>query len=305
MSDILELTPSAPSLVRSRVVAYWELTKPGIAAMVLVATSLGFYLALPAGAGLAGGLLLLHTLIGIGLVGGGSNALNQYIEAPYDERMARTIGRPVPSGRVSGREALAFGALTGIGGVVYLALLVNGLSAALGAFALLSYVLLYTPLKRVTSMCVFVGAVPGALPPVIGWAAAADSLPLGAWLLFAILFFWQLPHFAAIAWLYREDYARAGYPMLPVVDPEGLRTTMHVVTHTVALITASLLPVFYGLAGGLYAAAAVALGLTFLASGCRFVAHKTSATARGQLLVSLIYLPLLVVAMMADKTPLS
>ena len=171
----------------------------------------------------------------------------------------------------------------------------------LAAVTFLSYVFVYTPLKRTTSMCVLVGAIPGALPPVIGWAAATGGVSLGGWLLFAIVYFWQLPHFAAIAWKYREDYARAGYPMLSVIDPDGTRTNLHVVTHTVALIVASLLPALYGVSGVVYGAGAVLLGIAFLVCGIRFLANKTRESARWHVLASIVYLPVLLTLLLLDK----
>ncbi len=301
MSDTLELHEATRVLARSRVADYWELTKPRIAGMVLAATGIGFYLALPSEASIAVLPLLFHTLIATALVGGGANALNQYIEAPYDRMMVRTARRPLAAGRLTAAEGLWFAILLGIAGVSYLALMVNPLAAAIAAVSFLTYALVYTPLKRTTMMCVFVGAVPGALPPVIGWAAVSGSLTTGTWLLFAVLYFWQLPHFAAIAWLYKEDYARAGYPMLPVIDPNGTRTNMHVVTHSVALLTASLLPAFYGMVGAIYAISAVVLGLAFLGFGISFLMSKTKARARRHLIASLVYLPALFATMLIDK----
>jgi protoheme IX farnesyltransferase len=178
---------------------------------------------------------------------------------------------------------------------------VNGLAAAIGAFAVLSYAFAYTPLKRISPLSVFVGAVPGALPPVIGWAAAADSLGTGAMLLFSTMFFWQLPHFAAIAWMYRRDYALAGYPVLAVVDSRGTRTDLHMMTHSVALIAASLLPVMYGLAGAVYGVGALAIGGGFLAMSALFVARKCPEIARWHLLSSVAYLPCLFALMLFDK----
>ena len=301
MSDVIEFRGTAASLVRWRAAAYWELTKPRIAAMVLVATAIGFLLALPAEADLVVFPLLVHTLVGTALVGGAANALNQFVEAKWDGQMARTANRPLPSGRLTGAEAVTFGVACAVVGVAYLSLLVGLPAGLLAAAALASYLFVYTPLKRATSMCVPVGAVSGALPPVIGWAAATGSLSTGAWVLFSILFFWQLPHFAAIAWLYREDYGRAGFPMLPVIDPAGRRTSRHVVVHSVGLLTASLLPALLGFAGGAYAVCALLLGSAFLACGIVFITHKTKDTARMHLLASVIYLPLLFAAMLVDK----
>lgn len=309
MSDIIELKQASGVLTRSRVAAYIELTKPRIAGMVLVATALGFYLARTAEGGpklhlpLPAVALLVHALLGTALVAAGANALNQFLEAGYDGRMVRTQDRPIPSGRLTAAEVLTFAVLISVVGVLYLSLCVNFLASLVALLALLSYVFLYTPLKRNTWLCLFVGAVAGALPPVIGWAAGAGTLTMGACLPFAILFFWQLPHFAVIAWLNREDYGRAGFPMLPVIDPKGTRTDRCVITQTLALLVASLLPAIYGLTGFVYAIGATVLGLAFLGCGVLFVCRKTNYTARFHLLASVIYLPLLFAVLILDKTP--
>lgn len=287
-------------VTRARLGVYIELAKPRIAVLVLVATALGFFMG-GAGMGAAEWILLLHTLIGTGLVAGGANALNQYLEADLDAKMDRTRDRPLPSGRLTPSQTLTAGVAASAIGVVHLTLLVNPLAASLAAATLLSYVLLYTPLKRVTAYSLFVGAVPGALPPIIGWAAAAGHLPLRSWLLFLIVFFWQLPHFMAIAWMYREDYRRAGFPVVPVIDPDGTRTNVEMISHSVALLMASLLPTLYGLTGTIYAVGAMALGLGFLLCGVLFVVRKNMEVARLHLLASVIYLPALLLLMLLDK----
>ncbi len=305
MSDIIELDEVAvQAAAGSRVRAYLELTKPRIGGLVLVVTAVGFFLSLRDQADWAALALLTHTLLGTALVAGGANTLNQYLEVEFDGRMARTQDRPLPSGRLSRGEALAFGAGISAAGLLYLALRVNALSALLAGLTLVSYVLVYTPMKRRTAMCVYIGAVPGALPPVIGWAAGSGTLTVEAWLLFAILFFWQLPHFAAIAWQYRDDYARAGYRVLSVIDRDGMRTALHVMTHTVGLLAMSVLPVLAGRQGAVYAIGAVALGVAFLACGIRFIVRKTPAVARFHVLASVIYLPLLFALMLVDRSPL-
>jgi len=304
MNETLSIQATTCVLTRERLCAYWELTKPGIGGMVLLVTALGFYLAWPRDAGPLSLLLLFDTVLGTALVASGANAVNQYLEAAHDGRMARTAERPLPSGRLTADEVLAFAVLLSGVGVAYLALFVNPVAAALAATAHVTYVFLYTPLKRVTPLCVFVGAFSGALPPAIGWAGAAGSISLGAVLLFGILFFWQLPHFASIAWLYREDYARAGYPMLPVVDPEGTRTCLHLLTHTVALLFVSVLPVAFGLSGGFYAFGAMGLGLAFFALGGWFVVRRTTEAARTHLLASLVYLPCVFALMVIDRAVL-
>ena len=286
-----------------RVGAYLELTKTRIIGLVLVVVAVGFFLSLRTQADWAAVALLLHTMLGTALVAGGANALNQYLETDYDGQMVRTQDRPLPSGRLCRAEALAFGVGIAVTGMLYLALQVNLLCALLAGLTLTSYVFLYTPMKRRTPLCVYIGAVPGALPPVIGWAAGGGTLSMEAWLLFAILFFWQLPHFAAIAWQYRDDYARAGYPMLSVIDRDGVRTTLHVITHSVGLLAMSVLPVFAGLNGVVYGIGAVTLGVAFLACGAWFVVRKTASVARFHVVASVTYLPLLFALMMIDRSP--
>ncbi len=305
MSDVIAANQAASLLTRSRFAAYIELTKPRITGMALVVTALGFYLALPADVGLIHLLLSAQTLLGTALVVAGANALNHYREADLDARMARTQNRPLPTGRLTGTEVLTFSLVITALGTGYLAMRVNLLAASLAAGAGVCYVFVYTPLKRTTSFSIPIGAVSGAIPPVIGWVAAAGSLGIGAALLFAIVFFWQLPHFAAIAWLYREDYGRAGYPMLPVIDPEGRRTSRHMITNMLALLVASLLPTIFGIAGMIYASGALALGLAFLAFGVRFAMRKTKEVARRTLLASVLYLPCLFALMVADRVPLA
>lgn len=293
--------PAASGAGLARVAALFELAKPRIAALVLVATAAGFFMGLPTGADWRVLPVMLHTLVGVALVAAGANALNHWWEAEYDARMARTAGRPIPSGRLAAGEVLAFGTGSGVLGIAWLWWFVGTLPAGLAALTLLLYVVAYTPLKRVTSLSVYVGAVPGALPPVIGWVSAAGALTTEAWPLFAILFLWQLPHFAAIAWLYREDYARAGYPMLSVLDPEGHRTNLHMMTHSVGLLVVSLLPVVRGSAGAVYALGAMGLGLAFLGFGMHFVMNRSTASARLHLLASVSYLPVLCAFLLADK----
>lgn len=301
MSDTLEIKPAAIVLARSRIMSFVELAKLRVSSLVLAATAVGYCLALPADAGPGAMVALFHTLLGTGLVAAGANALNQLIEADHDAKMERTRDRPLPSGRLTGVEVLTFGTLSGVTGVAYLALVVNPLAATIAALTLITYVLLYTPLKRVSPMCVLVGAVPGALPPVIGWAGGADSLSIAPCLLFAIVFFWQLPHFASIAWQYRDDYSAAGFPMLSVVDHDGRRTTVQVITHTFALIAASMLPAMYGVAGSSYVIGAMVFGVAFLGCGVVFVSNKTRASARFHVVASIIYLPLLLGLMLIDK----
>lgn len=307
MSDSVNIfaSPIAGGAVRNGLLAraqcYLELAKPRIAVLVLVATAAGFFMGLPVGSYWHALPAMLHTILAVALVATGANALNHYLEAAHDSQMVRTAGRPIPTGRLTRSGVLAFGMAAGILGIIWLALFVNIPAAQLAALTLILYVLVYTPLKRVTSLCVYVGAIPGALPPVIGWTAATGALTADAWPLFAILFLWQLPHFAAIAWLHREDYARAGYPMLPVVDPTGHRTNLHMMTHSLGLLMVSFLPVVEGNAGGIYAFGAMLLGLAFIGFGVHFVRNKSNAAARLHLLASVSYLPALCAFLFADK----
>ncbi len=272
---------------------YLELTKPRIAVMALVTVTLGFTLG---GHGISNAALLLHSLLGIGLVAAASSALNQWQERDTDALMHRTADRPLPSGRLLSGEVLLFGLATGIAGVAWLVLWVNLLTAGLSLLTLLLYTAVYTPLKRYTSFCTAIGAIPGALPPVLGWTAATGRLDLGALALFSILFLWQFPHFLAIAWLYRDDYRRGGLKMLPAAaekHPAARITGILAVTYATALIPVSLLPRVWELAGPRYAAAALALGLGYFVVSLLFARRETPQSARRVLYYSLIYLPLL------------
>jgi protoheme IX farnesyltransferase len=283
---------------RNRPADLVQLTKPRITLMVLVSSAAGFMIG---SSGRPDPRLLLATLIGIGLVAGGSSALNQLLERDIDSLMERTRGRPLPTGRVTPAAALAFAAAISIVGIVFLALVVNPLTALLAAIALLSYVLVYTPLKQVSSLSTLVGAIPGALPIMGGWSAARGELGPGAWAVFGILFFWQLPHFLALAWLFREDYRRGGLQMLGVTDPTGHQTRSQAVLYALALIPASLLPALLGLSGSVYALFALSLGLAYLAAAVRFWLRADSPTARGLFRTSLIYLPLLLILLSFDS----
>ena len=301
MSELARAASISRTDLRARALACVELTKPRIAALVLVATATGFVLGVPAGAGLERALALVHTLLGTALVAAGANALNQLMEAEYDARMSRTCTRPLPSGRLGPLEVLTFGCVTGSVGIAYLFAYVEPLAALLAAATLTCYVLVYTPLKRLTPLSVFVGAVPGALPPVIGWAAASGAVGFEAVLLFLIVALWQLPHFASIAWLYRDDYARAGFPVLSVVDRDGARTDLHLVSHSIALLVASLLPALHGLRGPIYAGGAMLFGVAFLGCGVLFVSRKSRALARLHVLASVVYLPCLLGLMLVER----
>ena len=256
----------------ARVPDFVELTKPRITFLVLVTTAVGYALGVGASFHPA---VFVALLVGTALVSGGASALNQWAERDADARMTRTASRPLPSGRLAPADALVFGLAISALGLVVLAGAVNRLSATLALVSISSYVLAYTPLKRVTSLCTVVGAVPGAIPPMIGWAAARGSLDREAWALFAVLFLWQLPHFLSIAWIYRDDYARAGFPMLPVIEPDGMSTGRQSIVYAAALVPLSLAPTLIGLAGRLYFAGALVLGLAFLYLAFRFARSRS------------------------------
>ncbi len=275
-----------------------ELTKPRILFMVLVTAAFGAYVA---EGGVPSLLLLGALLVGTGLLAGGASALNQVWERDTDARMARTANRPLPTGRISPEAAIAFGLAMSLAGVVTLAAGTNLLTAGVGLASLLSYVLVYTPLKRKTSLSTVVGAVPGALPPVMGWVAVTGSLDLGAAVLFGILFLWQMPHFLAIAWLCREDYAAAGFPMLPVVEPDGRSTGRQTILYALALLPVSLMPATLGLGGSIYFVGALVLGLIFLGFSIAFSRAFSMRAARRLMLASIVYLPALLVVMVLDS----
>jgi protoheme IX farnesyltransferase len=284
---------------RRRVVAdLVALTKPRVVLMVLVTTIVGYYIGLDRVPDWA---RMLHLVVGTALAAGGTLALNQYWEREVDARMARTCSRPLPQGRLAPLEALVFGIAISVIGVGYLAVSVNVLAAAVTGSIVMLYVFVYTPLKRRTALCTLVGALPGALPPVIGWVAARDALGAGAWVLFAIMFVWQLPHALAIAWLYREDYARGGIRLLPVIDPDGTRTERYIAMSSVALWVVSLLATPAGIAGPLYFVTAFALGAVFVVFGAQQALLPTRAAIRRVLFASLFYLPLILTVLAVDK----
>jgi protoheme IX farnesyltransferase len=245
--------------------------------------------------------LLLHTILGTGLIASGTAALNQWYERAADLKMHRTAGRPLPSGRLIAGRALAFGIALSVAGFLELWLGVNLLSGLIGAFTLASYLFLYTPMKQRTWWSTTVGAVPGAMPPMIGYAAAAGAITRESWVLFAILFLWQFPHFYSIAWMYKEDYARAGIRMLPVVDPDCRSTARQIVLYGIALIPVSLVPAMLGMTGRIYLIGALILGLVYLYSGVRVAMERTLLRARAVLLTSVLYLPLIYGLMLLDR----
>jgi protoheme IX farnesyltransferase len=298
-------TIPVPASERSGFAVWSDLVKARLTFLVLLTTLAGFYLGTENGVDWR---LLANTLIGTALVACGAAALNQWWEREHDAKMMRTETRPLPAGELSPTTVLLAGGLLSIVGLAQLAFLVNLLTALLGALTLLSYVLIYTPLKRVTTLNTAIGAIPGALPPLMGWAAARDNVSREGWALFAILFFWQLPHFLAIAWLYRDQYAKAGFVMLPVRDPDGVRTGRQAVSHTLGLIAVSICPAIitsgpgsFPIAGQVYFFGALLLGVAFLWCAIQFSRELTRARARQLFFASILYLPLLFGLMALDK----
>jgi len=290
----MELTLSA------RANAYVALTKPDVSFLVLITAAAGYYMGARCP---VGWLHMIHTVFGTMLIAAGTAALNHYIERETDGNMRRTASRPLPSGVLRPGEALGFGVALCLAGAVDLYLTAGALASGLGVATCLSYLLAYTPLKKRTVWATFVGAFPGAIPPMIGWVAATGALDTGAWLLFGILFLWQFPHFHAIAWMYREDYARAGIRMLPVVDREGKRTFRQIILYAAALVGVSLLPAILGLAGVLYFFGALVTS-TALVQVCLWAANnKTNARAKWVLHATILHIPLLLGLMMYDKIP--
>ncbi len=280
---------------------YIELTKPRITWLILMSTAVGYFF------GHHGAWKIwsvVHTILGTGLIASGTAALNQWYEREADRKMRRTADRPIPSGRLSAGRALIFGILLSVAGFAELGFGLNWLSGFLGVMTLASYLFLYTPLKQRTPLSTLVGAFPGAMPPIIGYAAASGTLDAQAWTLFAILFLWQFPHFLAIAWMYREDYERAGILMLPVVQPSGEGTARQIVLYSLALIPVSLAPSLLGMSGKIYLFGALALGLWYLYSGLRVAFDRTILRARAVLMVSVIYLPLIYGLMLLDRPSL-
>jgi heme o synthase len=275
-----------------------DLFKARLTTLVVLTTLAGFYMG---SRGSMNGWLLLHCVLGTAMLASGAAALNQLLEHDLDGRMLRTESRPIPAGHMQADSVLLLGASLSAAGLIYLALKVNLLTSVLGAATLISYLFIYTPLKRITPFNTIVGAIPGALPPLMGWTAARNSVSIEGWTLFAILFFWQLPHFLAIAWLYREDYAKAGFRMLPVVDETGERTARSTISHTLGLLPISLCPFLFKLTGPLYFFGALILGLGFLYFAIRFARELSMANARKLFLASIIYLPLLLGLMVFDK----
>ena len=287
-----------PLSARDRIAAYIELTKPRITFLLVMTMWAGFVLGTPTRVNY---LLLLHTTVATILLASGVAALNQFIERELDALMKRTAGRPLPSGKMGLWEAFAFGLLLTLGAEVYLYWAVNPLSALVGLGVIVGYVLLYTPLKTRTPLSTTIGAFPGALPPVLGWAAASGEIAVGAWVMFAVMFFWQFPHFLAIAWMYQEDYKNAGILMLPVVEPDGRVTARNIVSYAVLLLPVSLLPTYLHIAGWLYFVGALLLGLWFLRASILAARAKSIPASRKLLLASVLYLPLVLGLMVVSN----
>lgn len=296
-ATVQALTPSLAS-ERSWAAVLADLVKARLTSLVLLTTLVGFYLGSRSPVSFG---LLFHTLVATALLAGGAAALNQLLERRQDAQMQRTKSRPLPSGRMQPETVLLIGVVASACGLVQLAVAVNTLTTVLGAVTLVSYVFLYTPLKRVTWLNTHVGAIPGALPPLMGWTAAHGELSVEGWVLFALLALWQLPHFFAIAWLYREDYARAGFKMLPLGDPHGRRTARQSVICTGLLLAASAGPFVLELAGVVYLVGALALGGAYLGCAADFARRRTDTAARRLFFFSILYLPLLLVLLTVDK----
>jgi len=298
MKATIETLTQAVAVEKSWVAVYSELFKARLTFLVLLTTLVGFYIGSP---GQVDYLLMLHTILGTALLASGASALNQLWEREYDAKMRRTQDRPLPSGRLQPHFVLALGCTSALLGMLYLAFAVNVQTSLIGACSLATYIFIYTPLKRVTWLNTVVGAVPGALPPLIGWAAARGQVSSEGLTLFGILALWQLPHFLAIAWIYRDEYARAGFKMLPVVDPIGRRTGRQAVLYTLGLVPVSMCPFFLKLAGPVYLFGAVLLGLAFFWCAIQFSRSLTISRARQLFYVSILYLPLLLSVMVLDK----
>jgi heme o synthase len=288
---------SPVQLIWARASDFFELTKPRITFLVLFTSFVGFY---SAAHGFLPFLHLFHTLTGTALIAGGSAAFNMYLERKLDANMNRTELRPLAAGRLESTPALLFAVVISLGGFFYLFIFVNHLTAFLSAIIFSGYIFLYTPLKRKTWLCTFIGAVPGALPIILGWTGARGSLDRGAWALFAIVFLWQLPHFYSIGWMYRDEYARAGIPILSVIDSSGKRTSRQAVSCISLLMIITTTPFFLGLVGVVYICGAISLGMLFLTFGLYFAKKRNHLAARRLFLMSAIYLPALLTLLLFD-----
>jgi protoheme IX farnesyltransferase len=280
---------------------YWALTKPDVNFLIIITVFAGFCLARRTSLETFPYALLIHALLGSLLVASGTGALNQVIERQFDSQMRRTSRRPLVVGSISPVSALWFGILVSLGGIAYLALAVNSLSSLIAGLTLVSYLAIYTPLKRKTPMCTFVGALPGAAPPLIGWAAASGNLSVEAWLLYSMVFLWQFPHFMAIAWIYREDYDRAGFQVLPGCESRNRFVAFQSVIPALLLVPISLIPVFAGDEGRIYSVGALLLGVAFLYRAARLTFEQSNAAARRLLFASIVYLPSVLFLLLLDR----
>jgi protoheme IX farnesyltransferase len=301
----LSVAPSARQTWAVRLLAtgsdYWALTKPEVN-FLIITTFAGFYLGYPSRVNGFSFALLIRTLLGTLLVASGTAALNQFIERRFDAQMRRTARRPLAAGKLNPAGALCFGIVLSIAGAFYLAVAVNPLASLLAVLTLASYLFIYTPLKRKTPSCVLIGAFPGAMPLLIGWAAARGRLDPEAWVLFAMVFLWQFPHFMAIAWMYREDYSHAGYLVLPKGDRRELFVFWQSFVVSLLLIPLSLIPAIAGESGLVYSAGALLSGFIFSYYGARFAFCRSNVAARQLLSASIVYLPAVFILMMLDKT---
>ena len=289
-------------LMRSDVLSgYWSLTKPEVNFLIAVTAGAGFWMGAPASLAHFPWTSLLHTLVGTVLVASGAATLNQVIEVRFDAQMRRTARRPLVSRKIGKSHALCFGISLSVIGAIYLAVTTNALASLLSILTLLAYLFLYTPLKRKTPLCTLIGALPGAMPPLIGWAAACGRLDGDAWLLFAVVFLWQFPHFMAIAWTYREDYARAGYLVLPAGKSKDRFVAWQTLLPSLALLGVVLVPAIRGESGIIYFAGAVLLGSAFLCYSARFAFRMSIASARQLLFASILYLPVLFALLAFDR----
>lgn len=284
--ETLPIAAEAIAPRRATIGDYLELSKSRIVMMVVMTTAAGYFIGAPEVSVLA----LLHTLAGTALVAAGTNALNQYLERDLDAKMKRTMRRPLPAGTITPRNALIFSTLIAVIGTLYLGLAVNWLTAALGALTLTSYIFVYTPLKRISTACTVIGAIPGAIPPLMGFTAATGEVGLAGLIAFAILFFWQLPHFMAISWIYREDYGRGGFEMLSVHDAEGKSVARQAVVYSAILLAITVAPSFLGMAGAAYLVIATAAGAAMLIASVKFFLERNVKRARSVFMTSNIYL---------------
>ena len=297
-SATVELAAPEALSLRGRLSAFAELTKPRIAFMLVLSAAAGFYMG---NSGTFDVPLFANAMIGIALLAFGVATLNQFVERRTDAFMERTAGRPLPTGKVTPSEALVFGVLQCLVAELYLYFLVNPITALLGVTVIVGYVLMYTPLKPVTSASTAIGAIPGAMPPLMGWTSAANEITLGAWILFVFLFLWQFPHFFAIAWMYKDQYANAGIKMLPVVDPDGRITARQIVMFSIMMVAVSVAPFFFGLTGWVFPLITSLLGIWFMGHSIRAAKAKNPEISRKLLMASVIYLPLVFLAMVLDK----